>query len=56
MRHNAKVENGRTAYVRLPSELIAKIERIARETAVKEEKNMSASDLMRQALVEKFGG
>ena len=55
MKHNAKVENGRTAYVRLPSELIVKIERIARETAVKLEKNVTASDLMRQVLVEKFG-
>jgi hypothetical protein len=36
--------------------LFTKIERIARETAVKQEKTVTTSDLMRQVLVEKFGG
>ena len=53
-RGRTKVENGCTAYVRLPKDMLEKIEQDARRIAFEQAREYTASDMMRDALVKCF--
>jgi len=49
-----KCENGVTAYVRLPKDMLALIEQTARQRAYEQARDYTASDMMREVLVRHF--